>query len=118
MTRLFLCLGALVALASCNSNSPDAKEQRIADMKRATDFHSYSKPSEAVTTHLSWEARVDFETRQIHATATYDMKLADDAELDDARRIRQTVRARPRPARCTCERAGAKMCMYRACAVQ
>ena len=87
MTRLFLCLGALVALASCNSNSPNAKEQRIADMKRATDFHSYSKPSEAVTTHLSWEARVDFETRQIHATATYDMKLADDAEriLLDAR---------------------------------
>ena len=87
MTRLFLCLGALVALASCKSNSPNAKEQRIADMKRATDFHSYSKPSEAVTTHLSWEARVDFETRQIHATATYDMKLTDDAEriLLDAR---------------------------------
>ena len=40
-------------------------------MKRATDHHSYAKPSEAVTTHLSWDAEVDFDTRQIHATATY-----------------------------------------------
>ena len=50
-------------------------------MKRATDHHSYAKPSEAVTTHLSWDAEVDFASRQIHATATYDLDLAEDAPV-------------------------------------
>ena len=49
-------------------------------MKRATDHHSYAKPSEAVTTHLSWDAEVDFASRQIHATATYDLDMAEDAQ--------------------------------------
>ena len=49
-------------------------------MKRVTDNHSYSRPDEAVTTHLHWDAKVDFDQRQIHATATYDIQVASDAE--------------------------------------
>ena len=48
-------------------------------MKRATDHHSYSKPEEAVTTHLTWRADVNFDTRHVTATATYDVEVAADA---------------------------------------
>ena len=49
-------------------------------MKRANDHHSYSRPDEAVVTHLNWNAAVDFDTRVITATATYDIEAAADAE--------------------------------------
>ena len=49
-------------------------------MKRATDHHSYSKPAEAVVTHLDWNAVVDFESRTIAATATFDLETSDNAE--------------------------------------
>jgi aminopeptidase N len=49
-------------------------------MKRATDHHSYSKPEEAVTTHLNWDAKVDFESRTVHATAHYDIQTSADAK--------------------------------------
>ena len=75
---------AALAILGCGEPQPDtthsAKAAQIADMKRATDHHSYAKPSEAVTTHLSWDAEVDFASRQIHATATYDLDLAEDAQ--------------------------------------
>lgn len=35
------------------------------------DPHSFSKADEAVVKHLKWKAKVDFETKTIHATATY-----------------------------------------------
>lgn len=35
------------------------------------DPHSFSKPDEAVVTHLNWEAKVNFEKQSIKATATY-----------------------------------------------
>ena len=49
----------LVAIACCHwqhgrlpdsqlSETPSAKSAQIADMKRATDHHSYSRPEEAV----------------------------------------------------------------------
>ncbi|MBT7651798.1 MAG: M1 family metallopeptidase [Flavobacteriales bacterium] len=49
-------------------------------MKRATDHHSYSKPAEAVVTHLDWNAVVDFESRTIAATATFDLETSENAE--------------------------------------
>ena len=78
-------LSLLVCLTACSSapdpsDSSEAKSQLVANMKRATDNHSYSRPEEAMTTHLHWEAQVDFDKRQIQATATYDIKVASDAE--------------------------------------
>ena len=86
MTHPFLVTSVCGALAffgckeSHPAETPSAKEAHILDMKRATDHHSFAKPAEAVTTHLSWDAEVDFDTRQIHATATYNLTVADDAE--------------------------------------
>ena len=78
-------LSLLVCLTACSSapdpsDSSEAKSQLVANMNRATDNHSYSRPEEAMTTHLHWEAQVDFDKRQIQATATYDIKVASDAE--------------------------------------
>ena len=56
--RLSFLLGGVIALAaglsSCGGEAPadSAKTQAILDMKRATDHHSYSRPEEAVVTHL------------------------------------------------------------------
>lgn len=41
-----------------------------------TDIHSFSKPHEAKVTHLQWNATIDFETKTIHATATWDIQNA------------------------------------------
>ena len=84
--RLSFLVGGVFALsavlASCGNEAPadSAKTQAILDMKRATDHHSYSRPDEAVVTHLNWNAAVDFDTRVITATATYDIEAAADSE--------------------------------------
>ena len=74
--------GLLLMGASCTEapEVPSSKSNLVADMKRATDHHSYSKPDEAVTTHLHWTAKVDFERRQVQATATYDISTSKDAK--------------------------------------
>ncbi|WKV13071.1 M1 family metallopeptidase [Marivirga harenae] len=38
------------------------------------DDHSFSKPQEAVITHLEWDANVDFETKTIVAVAKFDIR--------------------------------------------
>ncbi|HEY0742319.1 MAG TPA: M1 family aminopeptidase/hydrolase, partial [Chryseosolibacter sp.] len=38
------------------------------------DPHSYSKPTEAKVTHLSWKASVDFDLKTIQATATWNIE--------------------------------------------
>ena len=83
MTLQRLTAWALLLIGAGCTNAPEAPSttsQLVADMKRATDHHSYSRPEEAVTTHLTWSAEVDFETRQVRATATYDIVTSDDAQ--------------------------------------
>ncbi len=78
---IILGFGAAMLLAGCASENQSAhRSQAILDMKRATDHHSFSKPDEAVVTHLHWDAVVDFDTRIIAATATYDIRTASDAK--------------------------------------
>ena len=45
------------------------------------DPHSFSKPSEAVVTHLKWTANVDFSKQVIHATASWMIKKTPDADI-------------------------------------
>jgi len=83
MTLQRLTAWALLLIGAGCTNAPEApstKSQLVADMKRATDHHSYSRPEEAVTTHLTWSAQVDFETRQVRATASYDIATSNDAQ--------------------------------------
>ena len=49
-------------------------------MNQVTDHHSYSRPAEGKITHFHWDASVDFETRTITGTATFDIETAEDAE--------------------------------------
>ena len=72
MTTTRLLAGAMLLQGVGCTTAPDrpsSKSQLVADMKRATDHHSYSKPEEAATTHLDWDAKVDFDARQVTATA-------------------------------------------------
>lgn len=74
---------ALISLAftQCGQNDVQSnKSSTILEMKRATDHHSYSRPEESVVKHLNWNASVDFSTRIISATATYDIQSSESAE--------------------------------------
>ena len=80
MTGLLVISGCNTQTDNSKKNKSDARSQAIINMKRATDHHSYSKPDEAVVTHLQWDAHVDFETRTINATANYEIKTSEDAK--------------------------------------
>lgn len=45
------------------------------------DPHSFSKPSEAKVTHLSWKATVDFNEKKIAATASWNIEADPDADV-------------------------------------
>ena len=87
LLKISLITISLLTVASCensttstSSDNSSTKKEAILNMKRATDHHSYSKPAEAVVTHLDWNAVVDFESRTIAATATFDLETSDNAE--------------------------------------
>ncbi|UXX81140.1 M1 family metallopeptidase [Reichenbachiella carrageenanivorans] len=75
---LCYALCAILLVSSCTPG----KEYPIVietDMKRS-DTHSFAHPEEAVVTHLSWHARVNFELKKIDATATLTIKSTADAK--------------------------------------
>lgn len=87
LTIVASCLGLVLSSCQTSTTSDSAVEnqtarkgQRIAAMKRSTDFHSYSKPEEAKVTHLDWQAQVDFDQKTIHGVAIYAIETADDAQ--------------------------------------
>ena len=54
----------------------------IANSKLAKDPHSFSHPNDVRVKHLSWNANIDFTTKTIQASATYDIE-----HLSDTNRI-------------------------------
>ena len=81
ITTLTLVFSAAILFSCGNQNSTSIKKtQAILDMKRATDQHSFCKPSESVVKHLEWDAEVHFDSKTIDATATYSVESSDDAE--------------------------------------
>lgn len=71
----------ITLFSSCTStHETSPRSQAILKMKRATDHHSYSKPEVAVVKHLDWSATVDFESRIISATASYDINTSNTAD--------------------------------------
>ncbi len=78
----FTLLSLSLIFFGCSNESPKSskKSQAILEMKRATDFHSFSKPDEAIIDHLEWDAIVNFDSRSIEATATYSITSSKDAE--------------------------------------
>jgi leukotriene-A4 hydrolase len=57
----------------------DVKKQPIES--KPADPHSFSIPDDARVKHLSWKATVNFETKIIAATATWDIEPSADADL-------------------------------------
>jgi leukotriene-A4 hydrolase len=90
MRKLFYLL-AIGSLLACN-NTPQPKEEQannersdktklmIANMKLARDPHTFSQPNEARVTHLEWNAKVDFVSKTIAATATYTIENITDTD--------------------------------------
>lgn len=78
-----LLITGLLSLTACSEGSSDNQDQssersdaakeKIANMKLAQDKHSFARPNEARVTHLSWDAEVDFEKRQIIGVASFDI---------------------------------------------
>jgi leukotriene-A4 hydrolase len=79
-TNYLLLFALTFALASCGQTEEKPKElsdknkMKIANMKLASDAHSYSKPEDAVVKHLDWDAVVDFDQKIISATANYQIE--------------------------------------------
>lgn len=68
------CLLLALLLSACGS----VQNHEIPVMKQ--DPHSYARPAEAVTKHLNWNARVNFDTKTIAATALWDIESSGDAD--------------------------------------
>ena len=80
-----LCLTSITLLmlnASCDTGNKTQKEIKndASDMTPIDDPHSFAVPSEAVMTHLKWEATVDFDEKRISGVATISINTSDDAE--------------------------------------
>lgn len=70
------------ALFSCqNTNSPKTEDESpmLVEMKTGADPHSYAQEN-AVVKSLAWDAEVNFEQKQISATATWDIETKAGAE--------------------------------------
>jgi len=83
----------LVFLMACSQGKKEkqsdpltSKNNKLTKMNQHfNDPHSFSKPAEAVVTHLKWDAKVDFKEEIIRATASYTIKnktAADSIFLD------------------------------------
>jgi len=51
----------------------------LMNFKRVPDHHSFARPDEAVVTHLSWDATVDFDSRTVEAQARWTVDVASGA---------------------------------------
>jgi leukotriene-A4 hydrolase len=70
------------ALFSCqNTNPPKTEDESpmLVEMKTGADPHSYAQEN-AVVKSLAWDAEVNFEQKQISATATWDIETKAGAE--------------------------------------
>lgn len=69
---------AITVLMACQTNNNE-KNQELEDMDAKTeiivkDHHSFSRPDEAVVTHLDWKADIDFDKKIIRASAKYSIE--------------------------------------------
>lgn len=72
-----LALG-LLAMFACN---PAVENEKTTDTEmKFTDHHTYAQPDEAIITHLTWDADIDFNTSTIEAIAEYNIKTSEGAE--------------------------------------
>ncbi len=78
MNRIYVVLIAL-ALIGCGGTETTTNDKEESSESEHL-VHSFAIPAEAKVTHLNLEAEVDFETRQITATANYKIDAREGAE--------------------------------------
>ena len=65
-----------------NGNETVEAIENEAEIMTIEDPHSFARPQEAIVKHLNWDAKVNFEEKQITATATWDIEqFEDDAQI-------------------------------------
>src|SRR5258706_5741019 len=82
--NLVLFLFSLLNLPSCKEKATTAGNNNPT-VNTSEDVHTYARPSEAVVKHLSLDLAVDFDSRKISGTASYDIEVhegADSIRLD------------------------------------
>ncbi|MCG9909950.1 MAG: M1 family metallopeptidase [Flavobacteriales bacterium] len=67
----------LIGMAGCGNNKNKTEPMQTSHKK---DPHSYSEPSKAVITHLELSLSVNFDTRKLSGSATYDIQRSADAQ--------------------------------------
>lgn len=67
----------LICLTSCT----DIKKEEKVSKKYAEEPHSFSKPNQAVITHLNLDINVNFNSKQIEGTATYNITSNEASEI-------------------------------------
>jgi aminopeptidase N len=74
MKKITLLLLIIAGMVSCNDKNEMESNRITTDNFTKNDPHSFAKPQEAVITHLSWDATIDFENKSIDARADYSIR--------------------------------------------
>lgn len=80
-SHLFILI-AVTLIVTLNSCKNDQKKSAFETSEPTTpmDLHSYAKPSSAVIKHLSLELYVDFSSKKLSGTASYDIDVKEGAD--------------------------------------
>ncbi len=80
LNPLAIIFALTIFAISCQS-APEEKETiQTENEAMQTDPHSYAHPNLARVTHLNWQANVDFDQKQINATAHWDIENSGKAD--------------------------------------
>lgn len=82
---LFSCTNAAKEVEGEKNNQEVNMQEEMNSRLVYTDHHSFSKPDEAVVTHLDWKAEVSFEKKTLKSVATYQIsnkKAVNEIHLD------------------------------------
>lgn len=69
-------IACLLLVAGCES-----VKLKESTSNMSMDPHSFASPADVRTTHLNWKAHIDFETKTISATATWDIENYSESEV-------------------------------------
>ncbi|MCC5919792.1 MAG: M1 family metallopeptidase [Cyclobacteriaceae bacterium] len=76
MKYIAISILMLASLSWCGCQSDKKVEMKA---EKNLDPHSYANSNQVKTSHLSWDAEVDFNSKQIKATATWTLDRKEDA---------------------------------------
>lgn len=71
---------SIVLNSGCDTNNKEQTETDKKNMKAINDPHTFAEPSQAVMTHLNWEANVDFDEKRIEGVARISIKTSEQAK--------------------------------------